>query len=148
MQAGKVGNGLPIQPVVGPGDNYFGIQFMTYDPLCEVIDHSLTIDEPRVAQLRTFRRAPKLINLPGSNVMEERERLEGILNDLIDQLLNGIETNPTKLWVLTQFQPSLESVEGEDTEAREHFGMEIESIMDILGIDSSDGLLSFYLGGV
>lgn len=34
---------------------------------------------------------------------------------------------------------SLESVEGEDTEGREHFGMEIELIMDILGIDSSDG---------
>lgn len=121
---------------------------MTCDPLREVIDHSLVIDEPVVTQLRTFRRAPKLMNLTGVNVTEERERLERILNDLVDRLLNGIEMNPTKLWVLAQFQPSLESVEGEDTEAREHFGMEIESIMEILGIDSSDGLLTCYLGGV
>jgi len=26
--------------------------------------------------------------------------------------------------------------------------MEVKEIMDILGIDSSDGLLSYYLGGI
>ena len=121
---------------------------MAYDPLSEVIDDSLTIDASVVEQVRTFRRAPKLMNLPGVNVTEERERLERVLNDLVDRLLNGIEENPTKLWALTQFQPSLQSVAGEDTEGREHFGMEIESLMEILGIDSSDGLLTYYLGGV
>lgn len=48
----------------------------------------------------------------------------------------------------TQFQLSLQLVEGEDTEGRAHFGREIESLMDIFGIDSSDGLLADYLGGV
>jgi hypothetical protein len=39
-------------------------------------------------------------------------------------------------------------VEGEDTEAREHFGMELERLMGILGIASSDGVLTHYLGGI
>lgn len=121
---------------------------MTYDPLSEVIDDALTIDASVIEQLRTYQRAPKLTNLPGLNVTEERERLERVLNDLVDRTLKGIEENPTKLWVLTQFQTSLQSVEAEDTEGRGHFGMEIESLMDILGIDSSDGLLTYYLGGV
>jgi hypothetical protein len=121
---------------------------MTYDPLSEVIDESIAIDASVVEQLWTFRHAAKLTNLPGVDVTEERERLAKVLNDLVDRLLNGIEKHPTKLWVLKQFQPSLESVEGEDTEGREHFGMEIESIMEILGIESSDGLLSYYLGGM
>ena len=86
--------------------------------------------------------------LQGVNATEERPRLDEILNVLVDRLLNGIERNPRKLWVLTQFKPSLESVESEDTETREHFGMEIESIMEIRDIDSSDGLLTCYLGGV
>lgn len=121
---------------------------MTYDPLVEVVDEPLAIDAGVMERLREYRRAPKLRHLPGVDVTEERERLEHILDDLVDRLLDGVEENPSKLWVLTQFQPSLASVEGEDTEAREHFGMEVETIMDILDIDSSDGLLSFYLGGI
>jgi hypothetical protein len=50
--------------------------------------------------------------------------------------------------VLKQFQESLEIVQEEDTEAREHFGMELERVMDILGIESSDGVLTHYLGGI
>jgi hypothetical protein len=121
---------------------------MTYDPLSEVIDEPLTIDGNVVKELRDFRQVSKLMNLPGVDVTEERERLGKVLDQLAERLLDGIEKNRTKLWVLTQFQSSLESVEGEDTEGREHFGVEIESIMDILGIDSSDGLLPHYLGGI
>ena len=121
---------------------------MTYNPLVEVIDAPLAIDASILNHLRDYRRRPKLVLLPGVDVTEERDRLENVLNHLVDRLIDGIEENPTKLWVLTQFQPSLESVEGEDTEAREHFGMELESVMEILGIDSSDGLLACYLGGI
>lgn len=39
-------------------------------------------------------------------------------------------------------------VADEDTEGGDHFGQEIEVLMDILGIERSDGLLSFYLGGL
>jgi hypothetical protein len=37
-------------------------------------------------------------------------------------------------------------VKDEDLEAKEHVGMEIERLMDILEIGSSDGVLTHYLG--
>lgn len=121
---------------------------MIYEPLSEVVDEPLIVNTFVIEQLRTFRHSAKLVNLPGVNVTEERERLAKMLDDLADRLLQGIEKNPTKLWVLTQFQATLELVEGEDTEGRDHFGIEIEAIMEIFGIESSDGLLTCYLGGM
>ena len=121
---------------------------MTYDPLVEIVDEPLAIDASVIERLREYRRTPKLMHLPDVNVTEERERLEHILNGLVDLLLDGVEENPSNRWVLGQSQPSLASEQDEDTEARDHFGMEIETNMDILDIDSSDGLLSFYLGGI
>jgi Domain of unknown function (DUF4844) len=122
---------------------------MIYNPLTEVVDETLTITPKTVDELSLFRlREPKLPMLPGINVHEERARLSKIVNGLVDSLIQGIETHPSKLWVMTEFQRALESVESEDTEAREHFGLELEQIMDILGIESSDGLLSCYLGGI
>lgn len=59
---------------------------MSYDPFSKVIDDSLAIDASVGEQLRSFRHASKLKNLPGVNVTEERERLGDILNDLIDRL--------------------------------------------------------------
>jgi len=122
---------------------------MTYDPLVEVVDEPLTITVNIMEELSAFRRRePKLPMLPGVDVSEERARLSKYLNELVDRLIQGVKSHPTKLWVLTEFQRSLELVEQEDTEGREHFGMELEHIMDILGIESSDGLLAFYLGGI
>lgn len=121
---------------------------MTYNPISEVIDEPLAIDATKVDQLRAFRSGPKLAALPGVDPSQERERLSKVLDDLADRLIRGIESNPTKLWVLTEFQLALERVEQEDTEGREHFGMELEQLMDILDIESSDGLLSCYLGGI
>lgn len=121
---------------------------MTYDPLSEVVDEPLNIDVGVLDQLRVFRDAPKLQSLPGLNVDNERKRLSRILDDLINRLLDGVAANPTKLWVLTQFQFSLELVDSEETEGRDHFGLEMEQIMEILNINSSDGLLAYYLGGI
>jgi hypothetical protein len=121
---------------------------MAYNPLDEIVDEPLRINPAIVEQLRAFRARTKLINLPGLNSSEERKRLSTILDNLVDRLIQGIESNPTKLWVLTEFQRALLLVEQEDTEGREHFGLELEHLMEILGIESSDGLLACYLGGI
>jgi hypothetical protein len=121
---------------------------MSYNPIADIIDEPLDVDETTVSELVAFRNGTKLELLPGVDPTEERNRLSEILNDLAEVLIAGIQANPSKLWALTQFQPFLEMVEGEDTEGREHFGTEVENIMDILGIESSDGLLSYYLGGI
>jgi Domain of unknown function (DUF4844) len=121
---------------------------MTYDPLSDVTDEALDIDSTVINALRDFREADKLSYLPGVDVQAERNRLSELLNTLTDELVSGVSKNPSKLWVLSKFQRQLEKVQQEDTEAREHFGTELETLMDILSIDSSDGLLSFYLGGL
>jgi hypothetical protein len=121
---------------------------MTYDPIIQIVDEPLVIDGAVIDELRAFRRKAKLQHLPGIDPALERERLAAVLNELADTLVAGIQSNPSKLWVMKQFQRFLVKVEGEDTEGREHFGMEIEEVMDILGIESSDGLLAFYLGGL
>jgi hypothetical protein len=121
---------------------------MDYDPLSEVIDEPLQIDTDALGELRAFRHAEKLDDLPGTDTADEKLRLSKVLNDLADHLLAGVEEHPNKLWVLTEFQKALKLVEDEDTEGRDHFGMQMENIMDILGIESSDGLLAAYLGGI
>ncbi len=121
---------------------------LPHDPLADVVDEPLTIDATALKRLSAFRHRAKLLDLPGVDLTAERERLAEVLNELADTLLRGIEMNPTKLWVLAQFQRGLVQVQEEDTEGREHFGTELESLMDILGIESSDGLLAFYLGGL
>jgi hypothetical protein len=122
---------------------------MKYNPLSQVVDEPLQISDETVEKLSAFRqRDPKLPLLPGVDVTDERARLSKIVNDLTDRIVAGIRVHPNKLWVLSEFQKSLELIEEEETEGREHFGLELERIMDILGIESSDGLLAFYLGGI
>jgi hypothetical protein len=101
-----------------------------------------------MSQLSLFRSAAKLQHLPGVEVREERARLVAILDELADRLLRGLRQHPHKRWVMAQFEDSLRLVELEDTEAKEHFGAELERLMDLLGIEHSDGLLSDHLGGI
>ena len=119
---------------------------MERDPLEFVVDAPLFVVPHMLERLRAYRDGPKLADLPGANPSPERERLAVVLDDLATRLLAGVEAHPTKFWVMKQFQQSLELVKDEDLEAREHFSGELEWLMTILGIGSSDGLLSWYLG--
>jgi hypothetical protein len=121
---------------------------MARDPMSSVTDAPLFVVPRMLEQLRAFRDGPKLADLPGVNPSPERERLAVVLDSMADRLLAGIDKHPTKFWVLKQFQQSLEMVRDEDTEAREHLGTELERIMEIVGIESADGLLTSYLGGI
>ena len=118
---------------------------MSYNPLSEITDELLFVSSQTVEQLKTLQESAKFTDLPGTDIAEEQMRLSRVLNKLLDCLITGLLNNPSKLWVMSQFQTALEAVQIEDTEAREHFGVYLEQIMDILQIDSSDGLLSFYL---
>jgi hypothetical protein len=121
---------------------------MSRDPFELVQDAPLFVVPRMLAQLRGYREGAKLADLPGPNPSAERERLASELDGLAERLIAGIEAHPSKFWVLKQFQRSLEAVQEEDTEAREHFGTELERLMEIVGIESSDGVLTWYLGGI
>lgn len=118
---------------------------MSYEPLSEVTDELLSVSAQEIQQLKQLRESEKFTDLPGIDITAEQSRLSQISNDLLERLIAGTLDNPSKLWVLSQFQPALEAVQMEDTEGREHFGEHLEQIMDILHIESSDGLLGFYL---
>ena len=100
---------------------------MARDPLAAVVDAPLFI-VPRVMDgLRAYRASAP----------------PGALDALAATLLAGIEAHPTKFWVMQQFQKTLERVgvgDG-DAAARDQLGGELEKLMDILGIASSDGVL-------
>ena len=115
------------------------------DPLAQVRNAPLFVVPRMLDALRAWRDGPKLTDLPGLTPSPERERLAAELDRLAGVLLAGVERHPTKFWVLKQFQQSLEAVRDADTQAREHFGNELERIMDILGIESSDGVVEYYL---
>jgi len=110
-----------------------------------VTDHPLEVTHSTLSKLQELRAKPKFADLPGVNTSSERARLEAVLNELLDRVSSGVSTHPRKKWVLDQFRSSLERVMLEDTEARERFGIYLEQVMDILNIQSSDGLLSAYL---
>jgi hypothetical protein len=121
---------------------------MPHDSLIRIVDEPIAVDDALLLGLAAFHASPKLVDLPGVDTAAERERLSKVLDDLVDALSTGIAGNPTKLWVMRQFQKALEAVWQEDTEGRDHFGVELERLMDILRIESSDGLLNYYLGGI
>jgi len=118
---------------------------MAADPFEQVEDAPLFVVPRMLEALRSYRAGPKLADLPGPNPSPARERLASQLDYLSSTMIEGIEAHPTKFWVLKQFQQSLLAVEQEDAEAREHFGNELGRLLEIVGIDSSDGVVEYYL---
>jgi hypothetical protein len=105
----------------------------------------LKIASEMIEALQRLRRQEKFADLPGYDTQQEMMRCTHAVNELLDHLIEGIDKNPRKSWVLEQFVPTLRAACREDTEARERFGPYLESVMDTLGIDGSDGMLTFYL---
>ena len=117
---------------------------MEYSPLLEVQDQILVITQSTLSELKSFKDSELFAELPGS-VPNEKQLLTKLLDSILDTIINGLLQNPSKLWVMETFFPVLEIMQMQDTEAKEHFGDHLEIIMDILNIESSDGLLSYYL---
>jgi hypothetical protein len=115
------------------------------DPIVRVIDQPLNVTNEVIGKLKSQRANSKFASLPGVDTRAERLRLSRVADELLDRLIAGVQKNPTKLWVMKQFQSTLVQVEYEDTEAREEFGDFLWVIMQALGIQSSDGLLAAYL---
>lgn len=118
-----------------------------FDPISEVIDMPISITIKTIPQLSEFKHGEKFTDLPGKNNLEEKKRLKGYLDKLTDKVISEISVNPSKLWLLKQFQIALIATQEEDTEAQEHFSAELIKLMNILGIQNSDGLIEYYRYG-
>lgn len=115
------------------------------DPLQEVTDAPITVNAGVLDALAAFRTGRKRTDLDESEPDEPSRGLSPNLDALADRLMQGIGANPTKRWVMAQFQQSLEPVVHFDEEGRKRFGEELRNLMRLLGIESDDGLLDFYL---
>lgn len=71
-----------------------------------------------------------------------RVESEARINALLDRLIEGVEKQPQKSYVLSEFAVTLKQFEGADTEEQDRVGEYLERIMDILHIESSDGLIN------
>jgi Domain of unknown function (DUF4844) len=107
-------------------------------------DQTLRLTGETMAQLQSLRARVKfdpegLYQAPTDAV---RQVSEVHIDALLDRLLEGLSQNPTKSFALGEFQSTLEEFAAADSEEQDRACTYIENIMDILGIASSDGLLS------
>jgi two-component SAPR family response regulator len=105
-----------------------------------------------LAKLGELRNQPKYVHEPGTSYNgmwpeTDRQRAEAQLNELIDRLHQNLATAPMKKSVLGEFSNTLAQFEPVDTEDRERLCRYLEEIMNILGIESSGGLLNRWLYG-
>lgn len=115
------------------------------NPLDEVVDAPVAVDEGVLDSLRAFRDRRKRTDLVEAEPDDPSLDLSPNLDRLAERLLHGIAANASKRWVMAQFQQSLMPVVAIDEEGRERFGEELQNLMRILGIESDDGLLDYYL---
>jgi len=123
------------------------LNFWGFNPILKVRDKHLLVSDDTIERLNDLKSRRKFVDLPGVGNSDELARLNIAFNGLLEQIIAGIKEHPQKKWVLKQFQPALKTVQGEDTEAQEHFGAELKKVMSILGIESSDGLIDYYRYG-
>jgi hypothetical protein len=113
-------------------------------------NQSLLAGPEQLEALRTLRSVDKFLPevlYPGAPTEEIRHEAEKIINQLLDKLILGLPADPQKQFVMSQFKNALSDFEHADTEERERFCGYLEEIMDITGIQSSDGLLNNWLYG-
>jgi hypothetical protein len=117
---------------------------MSFD-LSSLFPFRIEVTAEMIGTLRELRAVGKFSDLPGSNTEDERVRCTAKVDELLDRIIAGLHQNPRKTWVFEQFVPTLRSASTEDTEARERFGPYLAGVMDAVGIESSSGLLDYYL---
>jgi hypothetical protein len=120
--------------------------------LIPAADQELDISQPILAKFSELRSQAKYVDVPGTiynGMRPESCRLlaEEQLNRLIDRLREGLPSRPSKKFVLAEFAITMAQFEASDTEDREQLLRYLTEIMDVLGIVSSDGLLSRWMYG-
>lgn len=111
------------------------------------MSQSISITDMTFKELHDLRHEPKFHEnaasfYPGAPNEATRSRCELALNALIDGLIAGLQSHPSKQYVLQQFRATLASFQNEDSEEKDRLLLYLEQIMDIAGVRSSDGLLN------
>ena len=115
-------------------------------------DQEIHVTEQMLVELAELGARPKYVPEPSTGyvgVGPEPARViaEGQLNGLFQRLGESLEAKPSKKFVLKEFSKTLALFDPVDTEDRERVCRYLQEIMDILGIESSDGLLNNWMYG-
>jgi hypothetical protein len=113
-------------------------------------DVVLAVTEDTLESLRALHDEQKFHErdlYPGAPDADIRVASESKINKMIASILEGVRTHPRKEWVLAQFRAGLAPFDGDDTEEREEACAYCERVMEILGIEASDGVLDEWLYG-
>ena len=113
------------------------------------VDQTLILTSAAFDQLAALRCAPKFQEegLYRAPTEEIRKSGELAINTMLDRLKLGLRNSPQKSYVLSEFLELLRAFESADTEEREKACTYCEQVMDLLGIESSDGVLNTWLYG-
>jgi hypothetical protein len=113
-------------------------------------DPLITFGESERAELLALRATKKFTAdffYSGAPTEALRVDAESKVNALLDRLLASLTPDSRKSAVLDEFKTALTGFTQTDTEERERFCSYLENIMDITGIESSDGLLNNWMYG-
>jgi hypothetical protein len=115
-------------------------------------EQTLIINEQVLHELEVFKSMKKFLEdtesfYPGAVSEDIRTELETKINSLLFSIINNVKSNPKKSYILNEFKNLLIHCNEYDTEDREQICVYLEKIMDILNIQSSDGLLNIFMYG-
>jgi hypothetical protein len=115
-----------------------------FSGVAAVSTQELNVTPKLLSDLRDFHLEPKFLDGGIYHAPSEEVRITAAahLNELIDRLVAAIATHPTKAFVLSEFRRTLTKFDSADSEERDRLLAYLERIMDIVGIESSDGLLN------
>jgi hypothetical protein len=120
---------------------------VAHDLLTAVADASVSISDEAMRGLIALRAAGKFPEGSVVKTAAERQRLSCIFDEVLDKLIEGLLSNPSRRWIMVQLHPALLAVTFESLETREHCRVLVEKILAVLGLGELDGMLNFYLGG-
>jgi len=114
----------------------------------------LDITDATIEALKQFRATPKFRAddtryLPYAGFLPSHliPAAENELNTLVDHLIQHLPDHRDTAFVLDRFTQCLLWFAGHDTEDRERICDYLVEIMDIVGLESSDGLLNSFMYG-
>jgi hypothetical protein len=112
--------------------------------IAAVSAQELKVTPKILSDLREFRRELKFEDGGIYHAPSEAVRIAAAahLNELLDRLVASVAAHPTKAFVLSEFRRTLAEFDSSDSEERDRLLAYLERIMDIVGIESSDGLLN------
>jgi len=110
-----------------------------FSGVAAVSAQELKVTPKLLSDLREFRLEPKFED---GGMYQVRIKAAAHLNELLDRLVAAIAAHPTKAFVLSEFRRTFTKFDSADSEERDQLLAYLERIMDIAGIESSDGLLN------